>query len=62
MIAGTKGKIARLLPQPVLQTAFDLTPEDDPLMLFGGAATDSIRTLLDEHRCAAVSRAAPVTP
>lgn len=29
-----------------------VTPEDEPLLLFGGAARDAIRTLLDEHRIA----------
>jgi sulfide:quinone oxidoreductase len=29
-----------------------VTPEDDPLMLFGGAATDAIRALLEEHHVA----------
>ncbi|MEP7336043.1 MAG: CBS domain-containing protein, partial [Actinomycetota bacterium] len=29
-----------------------VTPEDDPLLLFGGAARDAIRSLLEEHRVA----------
>jgi sulfide:quinone oxidoreductase len=29
-----------------------VTPEDEPLLLFGGAATDAIRTLLEEHHIA----------